>query len=136
MANFNVAGFGDTIEVLLVDFSWLALAINGEGVPGFKVPGSKGKRFVFTGPAPFEIMASSKRNITIASPSQNFVLKGPDKSGISYVLSLDYFPQSEGFNIVGMIDILNEKKPEGEASPINFSQDTMTGQLVVGKSAQ
>lgn len=136
MANLNVAGFGNTIEILLVDFSWEALAINGVGVPGFEVPGTKGKRFVFTGPAPFEIMAASKRDITIASPSQNFTLKGPDKSGISYELSLDYYPQSEGFTIVGMIAILNVKHPEGEPSPIKFSQDTMTGEFVVGKSAQ
>lgn len=136
MANLNIAGSGNNVELLLEEFEWEALAVNGDGVPGFTVPGSKGKRFFFAGEAPFEFMASSRRAITITSPSQSFFMKGGPKSDIVYFLSVDYFPASDGFTINGMVDVTKGKDPDGQNAPIEFSQDTMKGQMILANKGK
>lgn len=127
MANLNITGNGALIAIALEDFDWVSLLINGSGI---EVPRSKDNSFVFSGPSPMAFTAVSTRDITISSPSQNFVLKGPGKSGTSYTLNLDYFPQSEGFNIMGLVIFEEEGLPKGESSPLNFSQDTMNGEFI------
>jgi hypothetical protein len=128
MANISFRVHGDSAEIIVQEFDWTSMVVNGVPVAGIKGQG-KGFDFDYQGSLPALFVITSSTDAVVGNSSQTLHMRGREGSKRNYTLQIQYDKADGVLTVGGTLTTMEVPYKGAEKGPIKFTQGSLAGVL-------